>query len=140
MSRIRAYAQRAFALTVAVALVGTAVARAGAQDSVAARNLPPIEIHGFIQVYYRSGDPLTKDGYRLRKADLKFAGLISPRLAWRISFDAGKALALSSTQTAIDDSLALTGVSVDQRTRILQDAALTFRPNRFVAFDVGQQI
>lgn len=136
MSPSRACARWALALSVCLA----AIHRAGAQDTVAAKNLPPIEIHGFIQVYYRSGDPLIKDGYRLRKADLKFTGFISPRLNWRISFDAGKVLTLSSTQTAIDDSVALTGVNVDQRTRMLQDAALTFRAYKYLALDVGQQI
>src|SRR5262249_27340076 len=67
-----------------------------AQDSVIARvGLPPTEIHGFIQTYYRSGDPTTTDGFRLRKADLKFNGEMSPHVRWRIGFDAAKALALA---------------------------------------------
>jgi hypothetical protein len=101
--------------------------------------LTPVQLHGFLQVYYRSGDPLIKDGYRLRKADLKFSGSISQRLRWRIAFDAAKVLTLNKT---IDpaDSTALSDASVDQRTRILQDAALTYVLNRQTLIDVGQQI
>jgi hypothetical protein len=117
-------------------------ARAGAQDSTAAHtlNLPPIEIHGFIQVYYRDGDPTTKDGFRLRKADLKFSGDLSTHLRWRIGFDAAKVLTVTKTTGDKVDSLALTDAAIDQRTRILQDAALTYTVNRALNFDIGQQI
>jgi len=76
----------------------------------------------------------------LRKADLKFNGFISPRITWRVSFDAGKVLNLVETTTKIGDSLAITQASVDQRTRMLQDAALTMKLNPYVALDIGQQI
>ena len=98
------------------------------------------EVHGFVQVYYRAGDPTIKDGYRLRKADLKFSGDVSPHVRWRIGFDAAKVLTLSKSEVAIGDSTALNDASVDQRTRILQDAALTVSLNKFVSLDVGQQI
>jgi hypothetical protein len=112
-----------------------------AQDTVPiARGLPPTELHGFIQVYYRGGDPLTKDGYRLRKADLKFSGSVSPNIRWRVGFDAAKVLQLTKTSAPINDTLALLDVALDQRTRILQDAALTWLANRYVALDIGQQI
>jgi hypothetical protein len=118
-------------------------APAAAQDSTAAAGkllIPPIETHGFLEIYYRSGDPLTKDGYRLRKADLKFSGAISPRLRWRITFDASKALALNTSRGTDDDSSAVSGVGVDQRSRMLQDAALTYTVSPLLALDVGQQI
>lgn len=126
------------------AFIGTCVALpASAQDSTGAAVklvIPPIETHGFLEIYYRSGDPLVKDGYRLRKADLKFSGILSPRLRWRISFDAGKALTLNTGVGTKTDSAAVAAVSVDQRSRMLQDAALTYVVNRFVGFDIGQQI
>lgn len=136
MSIFRARALQALALGLSL----TAVRALRAQDTVVSRPLPPIETHGFIQVYYRTGDPVTKDGYRLRKADLKFNGFISPRLTWRVSFDAGKALGLSSTSAKEDSVALLTGVAVDQKSRMLQDAALTMKVNQFVALDIGQQV
>jgi hypothetical protein len=124
----------------AVLLLAFIAQTASAQDSVSTRTLPPIEIHGFLQIYYRSGDPLNNDSYRLRKADLKFSGLIAPALSWRVSFDAAKSITLTTTHTEIEDSLALAGASVDQRTRMLQDAALTMKVNPQLSFDIGQQI
>ena len=99
-----------------------------------------IDVHGFVQVYYRTGDPTIKDGYRLRKADLKFSGDVSPHVRWRIGFDGAKALTLSRPETASGDSAAPSAESVDQRTRMLQDAALTVLVDKFVSFDIGQQI
>src|SRR3954467_7335871 len=125
--------------TIPVVLLALALAlrSAAAQDTTRAF---PVIIHGYVLVYYRSGDPLTKDGYRLRKADLKFSGEISPNLRWRVSFDAAKVLTLTKTVTEIDDSTALADAALDQRTRILQDAALTYAVNRLLALDIGQQI
>jgi hypothetical protein len=113
---------------------------AAAQDSTAARPPTPVEFHGFIEVYYRAGDPTTKDGYRLRKGDLKFSGELSPRLRWRIGFDAGKALALDAETEGAADSVRVVGVSVDQKSRIVQDAALTYTVNHLLSVDVGQQL
>ncbi len=124
----------------ALASLGLA-ARANAQDSAtAARSLPPVDIHGFVQVYYRSGDPTIKDGFRLRKSDLKFSGVLSPKLKWRVTFDAAKALTLNKSTSSVDDSTVVTDASIDQRTRILQDAALTYTVDKRLSFDVGQQI
>ncbi|HTE45138.1 MAG TPA: porin [Gemmatimonadaceae bacterium] len=125
-----------FALVVSLG-VGRRIA---AQDSTASHTLPPFDLHGFVEVYYRSGDPLTKDGYRLRKADLKFSGDLSPHIKWRVTFDAAKTLTVSKTLTEISDTVALSDAAIDQRSRILQDAALTYTVNRALSFDVGQQI
>ena len=115
-------------------------AKAAGQDTTNAQGLPPFENHGFIQVYYRTGDPLTRDGYRLRKVDFKFNGLLTPRLSWRISFDAAKALGLTTSVGDAADSAAVTAVAVDQKSRILQDAALTYAAARYLSLDIGQQI
>lgn len=97
-------------------------------------------MHGFVQVYYRTGDPTIKDGYRLRKADVKFSGDISPHITWRVGFDAAKLLTLTEGSVTIGDSTALRDATVDQRTRILQDAALTVTLHKYLWFDIGQQI
>ena len=136
----RALQGRAVILGLSFSTIVCAAAPIAAQDSTTQRALPPIENHGFLQIYYRAGDPLNKDGYRLRKADFKFNGVLSPRLKWRISFDAAKALALNTSNGDVSDTSAVTAVSIDQRSRILQDAALTYFANKFVNFDIGQQI
>jgi hypothetical protein len=112
---------------------------AAAQDSTKAHALPPVEFHGFVQLQYRTGDPTTRDGFRLRKTDLKFSGDLSPHLSWRVALDAAKALSVSKTLGKGVDSLALADASIDQKSRILQDAALTYTVNRKLSFDLGQQ-
>ena len=100
--------------------LATAPTSATAQDTTAHAGHTG-EVHGFVQVYYRAGDPTIKDGYRLRKADLKFSGEVSPHIRWRVGFDGSKVLMLSANESPGGDSTSSNGVSVDQRTRILQD-------------------
>ncbi len=142
MQLVSARARWAFGVLVCAAI--SLSSPAAAQDSTSTTTtrvvLPPVEIHGFIEVYYRTGDPTTKDGYRLRKGDLKFSGELSPRVHWRIGFDAGKALALDNTVAGTGDSARVTNVAVDQKSRIVQDAALTMTFNRALALDIGQQL
>src|SRR5690348_8083828 len=121
------HSRRAHTVCALLLMLCLGVVRAArAQDSSAARQVSLPEVHGFIELYYRSGDPLNKDGYRLRKADLKFSGVISPHLRWRIGFDAAKALSLSTTLAEVGDSVALAAAAIDQKSRIVQDAALTY--------------
>lgn len=139
MQRIRARAFMAHAAGFTATFVGFAV-RSQAQDTATAQTPTLTDIHGFIQTYYRSGDPTTTDGFRLRKADLRFGGELSRHVRWRIGFDAAKVLTLSKTAADSTDSQALTDVGIDQRTRILQDAAITWTVDKALAVDVGQQI
>src|SRR5215204_1322104 len=121
-----------FVLTIAAAVALASPAQA--QDTTRAI---PVAIHGFLLTTYRTGDPLVIDGFRLRKADLKFSGPVSPKLNWRLSFDAAKALTINKTIEEVSDSLsALSDAAIDQRTRMLQDAALTYVANRSLTFDV----
>lgn len=111
-----------------------------AQDSAAGHGLPSVVLHGIVQVFYRAGDPLVKDGYRLRRADLKLSGDVSPHLRWRIGFDAAKVLVINTTASGVGDSAAISTPSIDQRSRALLDAALTYTVNPALNFDIGQQL
>src|SRR4029079_2009854 len=137
---------------VAVPLLASmlAVAPARAQDSTQTDTAHvradtvrrPVQIGGLLQVWYLSGHTITnpRDTYRVRRADLKFVGCITPRVHWRVSLDAAKALNLAKTTTGAGDSLELRDVAVDQRGRILQEASvnMTFGPQ--LRLDIGQQI
>src|SRR5262249_11084472 len=72
--------------------------------------------------------------------DLKFNGDVSPKLKWRVTFDAGKLLSLNTKSTEIADSSALLDAAVDQKSKLLQDAALTYIVNDNLNFDIGQQV
>ena len=137
---------------VAVSLLASmlAVAPSWAQDSTRTDTMHvrtdtvrhPVQIGGLLQVWYLNGHTITnpRDTYRVRRADLKFIGDITPRIHWRISLDAAKALNLAKTTTGAGDSLELRDVVVDQRGRILQEASvnMTFGPR--LRLDIGQQI
>lgn len=132
-----------------VALLGAG--RLEAQDTAAtpsaARNAPApsapaIQIDGLLQVWYLDGHTVTSphDSYRIRRADVKLSGIISPRVRWRISFDGAKLLNLNKTTTVAGDSSVLKDAAVDQRSRILQEASINVTLAPAVRIDVGQQI
>ena len=138
---VRGFRARWALITIASCLLA---GRATAQQDSVAMPAPTLDltfrVHGYIQVYYRAGDPLTKDRFRLQETDLKFDGDVSPRLKWRVTFDAGKLLTLNTKATEISDTVALSDAAVDQKSKLLQDAALTYFINRNLNFDIGQQV
>ena len=103
---------------------------------------PAVQINGLLQVWYLDGHTVTSahDTYRIRRADLKLSGVISPRVRWRISLDGAKLLNLNKTTTVAADSAVLDDVAVDQRSRILQEASINVTLAPAVRVDVGQQI
>lgn len=123
----------AVALALGMSTVSAALA---AQDTT---HSSMVDVHGFLQVYYRAGDPTTTDGFRLRKADVKFGGDLSPRLRWRVGFDASKLMTLTRTPSRTDTTV-LSDVAIDQRTRIVQDAAMTYTVAPILHLDIGQQL
>lgn len=125
--------------------------RVEAQDSTSTPHSPPseavpqapaVQINGLLQVWYLDGHTLTSahDSYRIRRADVKLSGIISPRVRWRISLDGAKLLNLNKTTTVAADSSVLEDVAVDQRSRILQEASINVTLAPAVRVDVGQQI
>jgi Phosphate-selective porin O and P len=139
MLRLRAH--RAFAVLALSALPVILPVVLPAQDSTGSgRGALPFALHGFVEVYYRTGDQSSTDSYKLRKADIRFSGVLSPRLRWRIGLDAAKALKLLKTNGEVSDTAFLADAAIDQRGRMLQDAALTYLLNGRTRLDVGQQV
>jgi hypothetical protein len=103
---------------------------------------PAVQLNGLLQVWYLDGHTITNahDTYRIRRADVKLSGVISPRVRWRISLDGAKLLNLNKTNTVAADSSVLEDVAVDQRSRILQEASINVTLAPSVRVDVGQQI
>src|SRR4051812_34172807 len=138
-------------LTTLVAASFFIAARLGAQDTSSAAHPPAkapapeaaaVQIDGLLQVWYYDGHTITTphDSYRIRRADLRFSGVISPRVRWRVSLDGAKLLTLAKTTTTVSDSTVLKDVAVDERTRILQEASINVAIVPSVRLDVGQQI
>ena len=123
-----------------------------AQDTTSAKPNPPpqppaptqpqVKVDGFLQLWYLDGHTLTNahDSYRVRRAFVMVNGLISPRVRWRVGVDAAKALNLTKTTASVSDSTVLSDASVDQRSRILQDAAITITVAPALRLDIGQQL
>lgn len=136
-------------LTTAVAVLLLA-GRVEAQDTTTtagpghepAPQAPAVQIDGLLQLWYLDGHTVTNahDSYRIRRADLKLSGIISPRVRWRISLDGAKLLNLNKTPTVAADSSVLEDVAVDQRSRILQEASINVTLAPALRVDVGQQI
>jgi hypothetical protein len=137
--------------TLAAALL--LAARLGAQDTSAtapakpppkppAPEAPAVQIDGLLQVWYFDGHTITTphDSYRIRRADLRFSGVISPRVRWRVSLDGAKLLTLTKTTTTVNDTSVLKDVALDERTRILQEASINVAIVPSLRLDVGQQI
>jgi len=118
----------------------------GAQDTASARATQPpapaVQINGLLQVWYLDGHTITNahDTYRIRRADIKLSGVISPRVRWRISFDGAKLLNLTKTTSATGDTAALRDVAIDERSRILQEASINVTLVPALRVDLGQQI
>ena len=103
---------------------------------------PSVRVDGFLQLWYIDGHTITNahDSYRVRRAFVMVNGIISPRVRWRVGVDAAKLLTLTKSSTVVGDSTVLSDANVDQRSRILQDAAITIAFSPALHFDVGQQL
>lgn len=98
-----------------------------------------LKMSGLFQGWYTATSGTVVDTFRLRRTELKFSGDMSPRVKWALMVDAAKALSLSTTSATVGGQQVLTGSSIGQGGRVLQDAfaSLVFTPALTV--DVGQQ-
>lgn len=97
---------------------------AGASTAPAAQLPGGIAIHGLLKTGWNGGAS-APSSFRVAAAELTVSGEVRPGATWLIKVDAAKALSLNSDLTTVADSTVVTGTSVSQRSRILQDAFLT---------------
>lgn len=90
-----------------------------------------ITFHGLLQAWYAGESGAAASTFRIRRAELKFVGDLTPRARWTVVVDPAKALALDSDGTA-------GGGGVNQATRLLQDALVTLELGRGVRLYAGQ--
>jgi phosphate-selective porin O/P len=137
-------------LATALFAVALPAQRADAQDTTStshasappAPSAPAVQIDGLLQIWYLDGHTVTNahDTYRIRRADIKLSGVISPRVRWRVSLDGAKLLNLTRTTTTVSDTTVVKDASIDQRSRILQEASINVAVLPSLRVDVGQQI
>ncbi|HKX33235.1 MAG TPA: porin [Blastocatellia bacterium] len=97
-----------------------------------------IKFNGLLQGWYAAGDGGFRDTFRLRRAELKFSGEITPQIKWTLVTDLAKGLALNNLSTTAAGQQVLNGTSVNQASRVLQDAFITFDHSKRLKVDVGQ--
>jgi phosphate-selective porin len=97
-----------------------------------------IQLNGLIQGWFVAGDEGFRDTFRVRRAEFKMTGEITPRVKWTLMIDPSKALALRNTRVTVDGQSVVGDTSVDQGGRILQDAFITYETGHDVKVNVGQ--
>lgn len=97
-----------------------------------------IKFNGLLQAWYVAGNGGFSDTARIRRAELKFTGEISPHFKWTVMIDPAKALSLNTTFTTIGGTTVVKDTSVNQASRILQDAFITLSYFKHVNVNVGQ--
>ena len=96
-----------------------------------------VRFDGLLQAWYSAGSK-TQNTFRFRRAEMKFSGEINPDVRWTIMIDPAKSLSLSQTTKVIDGVPVVTGVSINQSSRMLQDAFISLGYLKNVNVDIGQ--
>src|SRR5215470_8901274 len=84
-----------------------------------------IMFNGLLQGWDAAGNGGFKDTFKIRRAEPGFSGQITPKVRWALMFDLSKALSSNNTFTTINGQQALRDTSIDQGSRILEDAFIT---------------
>ena len=97
-----------------------------------------IKFNGLLQTWFLAGNGGLTDTFRIRRAELKFTGEISPHFKWTVMIDPAKSLSLSNTFTTVSGTTVLKDTSVNQASRILQDAFITLSYFKRANINAGQ--
>ncbi|MDQ2920791.1 MAG: porin [Acidobacteriota bacterium] len=97
-----------------------------------------IKFNGLLQTWFVGGNGGVTDTFRIRRAELKFTGEISPHFKWTVMIDPAKSLSLNNTFTTVSGTTVVKDTSVNQASRILQDAFITLSYVKRVNINVGQ--
>lgn len=96
-----------------------------------------IKFDGLIQGWYVAGTGMNNT-FKFRRTELKFTGQINKNVSWTLMVDPSKALGLSKSTTLINGIPVVTDVSVNQSSRILQDAYISLNYLKRATIDIGQ--
>lgn len=97
-----------------------------------------IKFNGLLQGWFAGGDANFSDTFRVRRAELKFTGEITPKARWTIMVDPSKSLAINNSFTTIGETKAITDSAINQAGRLLQDAFITVDASQNLKVNVGQ--
>lgn len=97
-----------------------------------------IKFNGLLQTWFIGGNGGLTDTFRIRRAELKFTGEISRHFKWTVMIDPSKSLSLNNTFTTVSGTTVVKDTSVNQASRILQDAFITLSYWKRANINVGQ--
>ena len=84
-----------------------------------------VKFSGLLQAWYMGGNQEFTNTFRLRRAELKFVGEITPSAKWTLMVDPAKAVSVSNTFATIGDTKVVTDGVVKPGSNLLQDAFIT---------------
>lgn len=97
-----------------------------------------VTFDGLLQAWYVVASEGVPNTFRIRRAELKLVGEVVPRARWTVMIDPAKLLAVNTTTTTVGGTRVLAGESVNQGSRILQDAFISVELAKPARLDVGQ--
>ena len=114
---------------------------AASGDSTKPQEAPEVSVRlgGLIQVWYIGGSGDPANTFRIRRAEFRITGTMSPRVGFTLLADAAKQLTLATTTQNIDTSTVVNGVAVNQSSRMLLDAYVSLLPAKHLRVEIGQQ-
>lgn len=118
--------------TTAPAETKTEVAKPAETKETKPAEAPKIKTGGLLQMWYQydnSGSP--EDTFRLRRAEIKLSGDLTPLASWAIMFDPAQVR---------EDDTKKSGSNITDvgRKSVLQDFLISIKPFSFLSFDFGQ--
>lgn len=100
--------------------------------------LGKVKFTGLLQGWYAGGDRGFNDTFRIRRAEMKFTGELLPKVRWTVMLDLAKALSLNTSSTTVNGTSVVGDVTVNQSSRILQEAFVTLGYFKRANVNIGQ--
>ncbi|HEY8560114.1 MAG TPA: porin [Pyrinomonadaceae bacterium] len=100
--------------------------------------LGKVKFTGMIQSWYAGGNEGFNDTFRFRRVELRLTGDLLPKVRWSVMFDLAKTLALNTSSRSVGGNPLISDVSVNQSSRVLQEAYVTFSHFKRANLQVGQ--
>jgi phosphate-selective porin len=107
-------------------------------QNVVETGLGKVKFTGMIQGWYSGGNAGFNDTFRFRRVEMRFTGDLLPKLRWSAMFDLAKALTLNNTSTTVNGTTLIRDTSVNQSSRILQEAFVTLSHFKRANLQIGQ--
>jgi hypothetical protein len=84
--------------------------------------LKNLKFSGVINVWYQAGDQGLADAFRLKRMRMYLSGNVTSRARFMVMIDPSKALTINQERIVVEGDSVLSGTSINQASRILQDA------------------